>query len=148
MGDWVIRPPRPSKQEINESPSATKLCADTGVTRRREKRVAPTESRNRMPMDYDYTGMSEQERNNYTVGELLDSIDGILNPNITAEELMKVAEIGKLLFYEAICTADEEDNAEFFAEAYGYWGPVVDAVLQECGRDYRNADTGQARGPR
>jgi len=32
MGDWVIRPPRPSKQEINESPSATKLCAETGVT--------------------------------------------------------------------------------------------------------------------
>jgi hypothetical protein len=90
----------------------------------------------------------DQARNKLTVGELLDSIDGILNPNITAEELMKVAEIGKLLFYEAIFTADEEDNAEFFAEAYGFWGPVVDAVLQECGRDYRNSQTGQAGGSR
>ena len=61
---------------------------------------------------------------------------------------MRAAEIGNLLFYEAICTADEEDNAEFFAEAYGYWGPVVDAVLQECDRDYRNSATGQASGSR
>ena len=90
----------------------------------------------------------DQERNKRTIGELLDSIEGILNPNFTTEELMKVAEIGKLLFYEAICTADEEDNAEFFAEVYGCWGPVVDAVLQECGRDYRNSETGQARGSR
>jgi hypothetical protein len=52
----------------------------------------------------------DQERNKLTVGELLDSIDGIPNLNITTEELMKVAEIGKLLFYAAICQADE-DNA-------------------------------------
>ena len=79
---------------------------------------------------------------------MLDSIDGILNLNITAEGLMKVAEIGKLLFYEAICTADQEDKAEFFAETHGNWGPVVDAVLQECDRDHRNSQTGQARGSR
>ena len=36
---------------------------------------------------------------------------------------MKVAEIGKVLFYDAICTADEQDNAGFFAEAYSHWGP-------------------------
>jgi hypothetical protein len=56
---------------------------------------------------------------------------------------MKVAEIGKDLFFGAICTADEEDNAEFFAEAYSYWGPVVDAVLQECDLPYRNTITGR-----
>ena len=115
MGDWVIRPPRPSKQEINESPSATKLCADTGVTRRREKRVAPTESRNRMPMDYDYTGMREQERNNYTVGELLDAINDRMIAK--TKDLMKATEIGRGLLAEAICTADDQDNAEFFAAA-------------------------------
>jgi len=26
-----------------------------------------------MPLDFDYTGMGEQERNRYTVGELLDA---------------------------------------------------------------------------
>jgi hypothetical protein len=90
----------------------------------------------------------KQERNKLTVGELLDSINSVLNLNISTEELMKVAEIGQLLFYGAICTADDEDNADFFAEAYGCWGPVVDAVLQECGRDYRNSDTGERHGSR
>ena len=28
-----------------------------------------------MPVDYDYTGIREQERHNYTVGELLDAIN-------------------------------------------------------------------------
>ena len=87
----------------------------------------------------------DQERKKLTVGELFDSIDRILNLNITAEELMKVAEIGKDLFFGAICTADEEDNAEFFAEAYSYWGPVVDAVLEDCYRDYRDTTTGRLR---
>jgi hypothetical protein len=75
----------------------------------------------------------DQERNKFTVGELLDSISQTLNLNISTRDLMKVAEIGQLLFYAAICTADEKDNAEFFVEAYENWGPVVDAVLGECG---------------
>jgi hypothetical protein len=50
---------------------------------------------------------------------LLDSISCILNLNITAKDLMKAAEIGELLFYEAICTADDQDNVEFFEEVYG-----------------------------
>jgi len=41
-------------------------------------------------------------------------IEDYLNLNISTEELMNVAEIGQLLFYGAICTADDEDNADFF----------------------------------
>ncbi len=88
----------------------------------------------------------DQARNKLTVGELFDSIDGSLNFNITAEQLMAVAEVGKLLFYAAICKADDEDNAEFFVEAYSYWGPVVDAVLEECDLGYRNTITGRRFG--
>jgi hypothetical protein len=147
MGDWVIRPPRPSKQEINESPSATKLCADTGVTKRREKRVAPTESRNRMPMDYDYTGMREQERNNYTVGELLDAINDRMIAK--TKDLMKATEIGRGLLAGAICTADDQDNAAFFAAAYSFYGPLIDTVLEECDRDVtRDTITGRLRASR
>lgn len=90
----------------------------------------------------------EQERNKLTVGELLDTINSILNFNITAKDLMKVSEVGQLLLYGAICIADDEDNAEFFVEAYGRWGPLVDEVLQECDRDYRNSDTGQRVAPK
>ena len=93
----------------------------------------------------EYCDREDQERNKLTVGELLDSISCILNLNITAKDLMKVAEIGKLLFYEAICTADDQDNAEFFEEAYSAWGPVVDAVLQECNREDRDTLTGRLR---
>jgi hypothetical protein len=75
----------------------------------------------------------DRERNKLTVGELLDSISQTLNLNISTRELLKVAEIGQLLFYEAIRTADEKDNAEFFVEAYANWGPVVDAMLGDCG---------------
>jgi hypothetical protein len=81
----------------------------------------------------------DRERNARTIGDLLDSIDDVMNPRFTTEDLVKVAEIGKLLFYGAICTADDVDDDQFFTEAYGSWGPVVDAVLGECGRDYRHS---------
>jgi hypothetical protein len=87
----------------------------------------------------------DQERNKLTIGELLDSISKVLNLNITSDDLMRVAEIGKLLLYEAICVADEENDADFFVRAYGNWGPVADAVLEECVRDYRDTETGQVR---
>ena len=84
---------------------------------------------NRFSEEFD---RQDQERNKLTVGELLDSINGILNLNITAKDLMKVAEIGKLLFYQAIITGYDDSNQEFMEEAYGAWGPVVDAILHEC----------------
>ena len=90
-------------------------------------------------------GREEQERYKLTVGELLDSINQILNLNVTAEDLVKVAEIGQLLFYEAVCTADEQDNVEFLAAAYGFYDPLVDTVLEECGREHRDTLTGAAR---
>lgn len=84
------------------------------------------------------------ERDQFPVGAFFDSIDanrhGGRRP--TAEKLFVVAEIGKDLLYDAICTADEDDNAEFFVHAYEHWGPLVDTVLQECDRGFRDADTG------
>jgi hypothetical protein len=68
-----------------------------------------------MPVDYDYTGIREQERHNYTVGELLDAINDRMIAK--TEDLMKATEIGRGLLAEAICTADDQDNAEFFAAA-------------------------------
>jgi hypothetical protein len=94
----------------------------------------------------EYFDREDQERNKLTVGELLDSISCILNLNITAKDLTKVAKIGELLFSEAICTADDQDNAEFFEEAYCAWGPVVNALLHECGRECRDPLTGRRRG--
>jgi hypothetical protein len=87
----------------------------------------------------------EQVRNKLTVGELLDAIDQTLNPDVTTNKLLAVAEIGKTLLYSAICIADEQDNPEFFEEAYGFWGPLVDAVLEECGLDWRDSFTGRRR---
>jgi hypothetical protein len=87
----------------------------------------------------------DQERRKLTVGELLDSIDGVLNLNITTAELMKAAGIGKELFFGAILTADALDNAEFLVTAYENWAAVVDAVLRECDREDREVWTGDAR---
>ena len=56
---------------------------------------------------------------------------------------MVVAEVGAGLFYDAICTADDEDNEEFFIDAYGYWGPLIDEVLQASDRGCRDARTGR-----
>ena len=76
--------------------------------------------------DFDFTGMPIEERKRYTVGELVDDINhrhGINREFDQTEDLMKAAEIGKSLLYEAVCTADDQDNAEFFAAAYGFYGP-------------------------
>jgi hypothetical protein len=59
------------------------------------------------------------------------------------EDLLKVAEMGKLLFYKAIGLAADQDNAEFFLEVYGLCGPVVDACLEEMDLDYRDTMTGR-----
>jgi len=82
-----------------------------------------------------------RERDKLTVGELYDSI----NDHLVAKtpDLLRVAEIGKYLLIEAICSADEQDNAEFFVEAYESAGPVIDAVLEECGRNWRDSSTGR-----
>ena len=106
--------------------------------------------------DFDFTGMPIEERKRYTVGELVDAltIDTIVGGIVInrefaqTEDLMKAAEIGKSLLYEAVCTADDQDNAEFFAAAYSFYGPQVDTVLQECGRENRDTLTGRARAAR
>jgi hypothetical protein len=84
------------------------------------------------------------KRNQFPVGAFFDWIrqrpDG---QKPSAEKLLVVAEAGQELLYEAICTADEDDDEEFFVEAYGYWGPLVDAVLEECDREDRDSATGR-----
>ena len=97
-----------------------------------------------MPVDYDYTGIREQERHNYTVGELLDAINDRMIAK--TEDLMTATEIGRGLLAEAICTADDQDDAEFFAAAYSFYGPLIDTVLEECDRDVtRDTITGRLR---
>jgi hypothetical protein len=61
------------------------------------------------------------------------------------EDLIEAAEIGSGLFHQAICTADDENDVEFFIEAYEHWGPVVDEVLLACDRGHRDTLTGRAR---
>ena len=92
--------------------------------------------------DFDFTGMSIEERHQHTVGGLVDAID---HRYAKTADLMKLAEIGKYMLYEAVCTADEQDNAEFFAEAFSFYGPLITAVLEECGREHRDTLTGAAR---
>ncbi len=85
------------------------------------------------------------ERDQFPVGAFRDTIDanrhGGRRP--TSEQLLTVAEVGKDLLYQAVCIADEGDNAEFFVHAYEQWGPLVDTVLQECGRGLRDTATGR-----
>lgn len=83
---------------------------------------------------------AEQERNKLTVGELFHSI----NDHLVAKtsDLLRVAAIGHYLLVEAICSADGQDNIEFFVHAYESAGPVIDTILEECGRDSRDSFTG------
>ncbi len=80
-------------------------------------------------------------RNKLTMGELFDSI----NDDVVAKtpDLLRAAEIGRYLLFGAICSADEQDNTEFFVQAYESAGPVIDAVLEDCYRDRRDSSTGR-----
>jgi hypothetical protein len=84
----------------------------------------------------------DERHNKFTVGELLDAINQTLNPDVTTEQLLAVARIGKTLLYESIWIADQQDNAEFFEMAYSYWGPLVTAVQEECDLSDRDTRTG------
>jgi hypothetical protein len=97
----------------------------------------------------DQLDRARHERDQFPVGVFFDSIDADRHGGIkpTAEKLFVVAEIGKDLLYEAICTADEDDNAEFFVHAYEHWGPLVDTVLEECDCGARDADSGRCIHP-
>ena len=58
---------------------------------------------------------------------------------------MKATEIGRGLLSVAIHTADDQDSAEFFAEAYSFYGPLVDTALEEMGLPNRDTVTGATR---
>ena len=86
--------------------------------------------------DLDFTGMEPGERDAYTVGELTaplrnpdwregvyadDGTNDFYRPNVATADLMRLAEVGKYLLYEAIWVADEQDDRKFFKEAFGLW---------------------------
>ena len=88
--------------------------------------------------------LDRHRRNQFPVGAFFDSIDErrLNGQKASTEKLFVVAEVGRDLLYEAISTADEDDDEEFFLNAYESWGPLVDTVLEECGREYRDPFTG------
>lgn len=90
------------------------------------------------------------QRNQFPVGAFFDIINSQRHGGVkaTAEQLFVVAEVGADLFYAAICTADDEDNAEFFIKAYERWGELVDTALQECSLPNRDVMTGRVRASR
>lgn len=91
--------------------------------------------------DLDFTGMSIADREAYRVAELTaplrnpewreghynDNVDLYL-PNVATTDLVKLAEVGKWMLYEAIWLADDQDNAEFFEEAFSLYGPLISAA--------------------
>ena len=89
--------------------------------------------------------LDRHQRNQFPVGAFFDMIDSQRHggAKATAEQLVVVAEVGADLFYAAICTADDEDTAEFFIEAYERWGELVDTALEMMGLDYRSTHDGR-----
>lgn len=72
-------------------------------------------------------------RDQIPVGVFLESVDPQkMGRAITTNQLGVVAEVGHDLLYAAVCTADEQDDAEFFETAFGQWGPLITAAMEEC----------------
>ena len=86
------------------------------------------------------------ERNQFPVGAFFDMIDAQRHNGhkATADRLF-VAEVGAELFIHAIHVADEDDNAQFFIDAYERWGELVDTVIQEYSLADRDVQTGRIR---
>jgi hypothetical protein len=133
MQDWIQFWLRRNDREFEES-----------VVRERESEQEsnlPSEVQERVAQ----LNRERHERDQFPVGAFFDSIDadrhGGRKP--IGEKLFVVAEVGRDLLYDAICTADADDNAEFFVRAYECWGPLVDTVLQECDCGFRDPDNGR-----
>ena len=110
----------------------------------------------------DFTGMNIAERESYQVGELTaplhnpdfregvyaeDGSNDLYRPNVATTDLLKLAEVGKWMLYEAIWLADDQDNAEFFEEAFSLYGPLVTAAMMEMSLRDRNTITGRLEDP-
>jgi hypothetical protein len=46
-------------------------------------------------------------------------------------DLMKLAEVGKRMLFDAIYVADEQNDATFFEEAFSHYGRVIYEALME-----------------
>lgn len=109
--------------------------------------------------DLDFTGMTRAECDAYTVGDLTaplrnpdwregvyadDGTNDFYRPNVATADLMRLAEVGKYLLYEAIWVADEQDDRKFFKEAFGFYGSsLINAALIEMDLSERDGRTGE-----
>ena len=66
------------------------------------------------------------------------------------EDLLKVARIGQMLFSQAVYTADEQDNTEFFVKAFEEWPDEVTELMEKMqlsfGVEERDQSTGERTG--
>jgi hypothetical protein len=112
--------------------------------------------------DLDFTGMNIADREAFRVGDLTaplrnpDYVSDPANPDgyrhyyradIPAADLLKLAEVAKWMLYEAIWIADDQNNAQFFEEAFSLYGPLVSAAMQEMSLRDRSTLTGRVEDP-
>ena len=95
--------------------------------------------------DYDYT---DTDFSAMTVGELLALVRNpggteFYRRNVPTADLLKLAQVGQDLFCDAVLVADDQDNAEFFAEAFNYHAQLVHGALERMELDDRDTRTGQ-----
>lgn len=92
-----------------------------------------------------------KEREEYDRLTITAAID-LVNDHAVAhtEDLLKVARIGQMLFSQAVYTADEQDNTEFFVKAFEEWPDEVTQLMEKMqlsfGVEERDQSTGERTG--
>lgn len=95
-----------------------------------------------------YEAREREERERFTIAGLLD----LIHDHMVAktEDLLKVARIGRMLFFEAVSTADDQDNTEFFIHAFEDWPDEVWQLMERrqesFGIEERDRSTGERTG--
>jgi hypothetical protein len=56
------------------------------------------------------------------------------------QDLLNAAEVAKILIYNVVHVADEQNDVAFFAEALTEWPAVVEAVIRDCELHNRDED--------
>ena len=91
-----------------------------------------------------------EEHDRLTITAAID----LVNDHAVAhtEDLLKVARIGQMLFDQAVYTADEQDNTEFFVKAFEEWPDEVTELMEKMqlsfGVEERDQSTGERTGDR
>jgi hypothetical protein len=96
----------------------------------------------------DFSRMNIAECDADTIGELMapllnpdwysdaPSRDGectidYYRPNVAAADLITLVEVGKGMLYDAIGVAADQDDTEFFEQAFSLYGHLIDAAIEE-----------------